>query len=123
MLDDAVGLEVRRATGKVPAKDVDDERRDDEDVHALEGEDGERHGERVARVEQERHRELDHRGVNETTQSSDILRVLGMMTRSRSRSRYLGDERVFKCWLLGARERRQIRAEIVDHRETAATSG
>ena len=68
-------------------------------------------------------RELDHRGVCEATQSSDILRGLGTMTGSSSRSRYLGDERVFKCWLLGARERRQIRAEIVGHRETTATSG
>ena len=68
-------------------------------------------------------RELDHRGVCEATQSSDILRGLGTMTRTRSRSRYLGDERFFKCWLLSARKRRQIRAEIVGHRETTATSG
>ena len=63
MLDDAVGLEVRRATGKVPAKDVDDEGGDDEGVHAHERHDGEEDAARLVGPCEERDGKLDERGA------------------------------------------------------------
>ena len=67
-------------------------------------------------------RELDHRRVRETEQSPDVLFKLGAMTRPRTRRRYLSDEGVVEGWLLGASERRQIRADVVGRRKPAATS-
>ena len=66
---------------------------------------------------------LDHQSICQAAQSRDVLRGFGAVARAGNGGRHIGDELVLKSRLFGPRERREIRPEVVCHRETAATSG
>ena len=66
---------------------------------------------------------LDHQSICQAAQSRDVLRGFGAVARPGNGGRHIGDELVLESRLFGPRERREIRPEVVSHRETAATSG